>query len=299
MGIATLTKSAVLQSPELHVLTQEELQQLHNILLEMMNDVAEVCREHDIPWILTGGSALGAVRHKGFIPWDDDIDIAMFREAFDQFKTVFPGKYADKYELKLPGDKGYLYHFPKIYRKDTIIQNIQSPQNATECVSIDIFIMENVAANRVVRAVHGIICTALLAAVSAIRIKRCKDNLLKYGANSRKLCSAVKKRVFLAFFFSFLSLENWLKITDKVFTLCKNDDSEYVVIPSGNGHFFGELYIREKMKTTKYTDFQEMKYPIAEDSDYYLRYRYGKAYMMLPMEEERERHAFIQVKMFI
>ena len=54
-------------------------------LLEMLDDVSALCREQGIPWMMGGGSALGAVRHHGFIPWDDDIDINMSRAAFERF----------------------------------------------------------------------------------------------------------------------------------------------------------------------------------------------------------------------
>lgn len=64
---------------------------VHRVLLEMMKDIDRVCQKHKIPYWLSGGSALGAVRHGGFIPWDDDMDIAMMREDYERFikKAVF------------------------------------------------------------------------------------------------------------------------------------------------------------------------------------------------------------------
>lgn len=295
MGIATLTKSAELCSPDLHMITDEELRQLHSVLLEMMDDIAEICRENNIPWMLTGGSALGAVRHNGFIPWDDDIDIAMLRKGFETFKTVFPGRFSEKYELKLPGDQGYLYHFPKIYRKNTTALNIQSAQDTDEGVSVDIFIMENVSDHKFVQMGHGFLCTFLLLVVSVMRMKRCKHNLLKYGANNPKLCAAVKKRAFFSNFFAFLSLERWLRMIDKVFSLCADEKSEYIVIPSGNGHFFGERFLRDKMCTLKAAEFEGNSYFIPQDPHYYLQIRYGEEYMKIPPDTEKERHAFIRL----
>lgn len=293
MGIAALTKSAELVSPELHVLTQGELRNLQLLLVDMMNDVALICQEYDIPWSLAGGSALGAVRHQGFIPWDDDMDMSMFRADFDRFKEVFPGRLSEKYELKLPGDRGYLYQFPKIMRKNTISLNIQSEENDTEGVSIDIFLFENVSNHKWIRMAHGLLCNSLLMIDSVMRMKRCKHNLLKYGCNSIKLCRAAKKRAAFAFLFRILNLEQWLRITDWVFALCKDASSKYIVIPSGNGHFFGELYLRSKMQCVIQLDFEGRPFYVPEDTDYLLRTRYGDNYMEIPPEQEREKHAFI------
>ena len=57
-------------------------------LLEMLKDIDKVCQKHQIPYWMSGGSALGAVRHQGFIPWDDDMDIAMMREDYEAFQKV-------------------------------------------------------------------------------------------------------------------------------------------------------------------------------------------------------------------
>lgn len=293
MGIATLTKSAQLLSEKLHILTEDELKELHKVLLNITNDFAEVCEENGIKWSLSGGSILGAVRHKGFIPWDDDIDIVMFREDFEKFKKIFPDKYSKLYELKLPGDKEYLYHFPKICKKNTTAQSIQS-SDVKENVSVDIFIIENTYNNSILKGLHGVLCTFFLMVDSFLRMQKCEKNLFKYGAQSKELCNAVKKRVFFAKFFNFLSIEKWLFLSDKVFSMCKNTSSKKVVIPSGINHFFGEIFEREKLNKMTLCDFETEKYYIHENYDYYLKIRYGENYMIPPMDDEKEHHVFIE-----
>ena len=67
------------------------------VLLDMAKDIDEICKRNDIPYFLNGGSALGAVRHKGFIPWDDDFDIGMMYEDYIRFISVL--------KKELPSDK--------------------------------------------------------------------------------------------------------------------------------------------------------------------------------------------------
>ena len=71
------------QSEYLHVLTEEESKDLKQMLLIMYKDIAKLCDENNITFMLGGGSCLGAIRHKGYIPWDDDLDLMMFRRDYE------------------------------------------------------------------------------------------------------------------------------------------------------------------------------------------------------------------------
>ncbi|MCR5357952.1 MAG: LicD family protein [Lachnospiraceae bacterium] len=62
---------------------------MHEQLLIIMDDIDRVCRKHDIKYTIADGTLLGAIRHKGFIPWDDDMDVRMVRDEFEKFKKVY------------------------------------------------------------------------------------------------------------------------------------------------------------------------------------------------------------------
>ena len=293
MSLQGLLKNLDPVKAGLYVITKEDLELIHKILKKALFDIASVCKDNGIDWLLSGGSMLGAVRHGGFIPWDDDIDIFMTRKNFESFRKIFQGTLSDHYVLKVPGDSGYLMHYPQIHVKGTTTQSIQSDGKTQEGLFIDVFILESTYNNTFLRWLHGCLCNGFLAIDSAVRTKRCKTMLLRYDDGSGRIRKEVRKRCFVAVFCGFMDLEKWLALSDRVFSSCKKE-ARFVACPSGVLHFFGETFLRGKLCTTKEVPFEDITAFVPVDYDYYLTLRYGKSYMTPPPMEKREKHAYVR-----
>lgn len=128
----------------------KQLKLLQEVELEILRFVHNFCIEHEIEYFLYAGTALGAVRHSGFIPWDDDVDIVMNRDNFDKFQV----------EWKRASPKGYFFQDPLIekeipinhvkIRKDNTIFLSEGEENyGHKGIWLDIFVLDKVPSNRV------------------------------------------------------------------------------------------------------------------------------------------------------
>lgn len=178
--------------------TKVLVKDVQKVLLSMLKDIDVVCKKHDIPYWLTGGSALGAVRHKGFIPWDDDADIGMMREDYEHFLRV-------AHEL---GD-GYVTHSYEVNKKCNVLVPMKVRKKHTYCeefnvllknkcsdcdgLFIDIFVMDYISNNRlkdfVWRLRNGVLMVLIVllenVGTNPILLKnRFLRNAKKYGKNN-------------------------------------------------------------------------------------------------------------------
>lgn len=133
----------------------ETLQQLHNILLDMLIELDRICKKYDIHYFLDSGSALGAIRHGGFIPWDDDLDIGLVRSEYNRFLKVAAKELDSKYALQTRETDPY-YHklHAKIRKLNTYYPEKTSNPKAYNGIFIDIFPFDQVPDNKYVYKVN-------------------------------------------------------------------------------------------------------------------------------------------------
>lgn len=124
---------------------------------EMLFEVDRICKENEVEYFLIGGTLLGAERHKGFIPWDDDIDICMMRGDYEKFRKICPSKLSEKYAYQSHRtDKNIHYIFDKIRLKNTYFSsehsnNFDTIQNG---VFLDIFVFDKTSDIKFFQKLH-------------------------------------------------------------------------------------------------------------------------------------------------
>ncbi len=272
----------------LKVLSEEQLKNLHQVLLEIMDDILAVCKEHSLKFILIGGSAIGALRSGGIIPWDDDIDIAMPRRDFEKFTAIIREKHSEKYAMLHPQDQeNFGRVIPKIRLRGTEYRTILE-QDLTDCgVFIDIYTIENLPDNAIARTFQGVMAMGFGFALSCRRLYRGRKwfGQLTGGLSFKVKCA-------IGFCLSFAKYETWARWTDYWNSRCKNDNSKYVSIPTDVRYYFGEMQLRETLCDVREITFSGRTCFIPKAADHYLREIYGD-YMQLPPVEKQERNCYL------
>lgn len=276
-------------------ITQEQREQIQNILLEIYKDILEVCNDYHLVPFLAGGCALGAVRHGGFIPWDDDLDIAMMRGQYDEFLEVFAEKYQGKYIVNAPGvSSNPKERFAKIIKKGTLFKElITVSDDKLNGIFVDIFPIENIPDNTVHMRIKGTICNVAEFIGSQVFFKEyitpeSKALLIQTG----KLNYTV--RMIVGTVFGIRKSEWWFEFINRI---GRYNDSNTMRCASvyGRKHYFGEILKRSQIWPPRYIEFCGVRVPVFNDLEGYLTMMYGN-YMKIPPVEKREVHMIREIE---
>lgn len=134
----------------------ETLKHLQQVELKILKYFIKICEENDLTYFMYAGSLLGVIRHQGFIPWDDDIDVIMFREDFEKLNNILEKNLDEKYRFfNVLNEETYHYTWGRLTLKDTLFKEWWADQvDYTPNIFIDIFILDNIPNNKFKKFIH-------------------------------------------------------------------------------------------------------------------------------------------------
>jgi lipopolysaccharide cholinephosphotransferase len=156
--------------------------------------------------------------------------------------------------------------------------------------------MENVYDNPVLKKIQGFLCLSFGLLCSCRNFYKNRTLIRKLEKENFDMKKILEAKIAIGRLLSFASVRSWAIITHKVYSLCKNNNSKYVSIPTGRKHYFGEMYLREGMVNTVKMPFEGRQWNVAKDYDNYFKTLYGPDYMTPPPPEKRESHVLFELK---
>ena len=265
-------------------ISEEELKQIQSVQQELIREVARICRKCNIHFNMVGGTMLGAIRHKGYIPWDDDADIGFLRTEYETFRKACKTELNhEKYYMQdLRDTKGYRWGYGKLRRKDTeFIRLDQEFMPFEQGIFIDLMPFDNVPDKGLSKRVHFFRCFLYRKLFWSEVGSRAEKNLWKRAAY--KLMRKIPMK---------LIIKSYQRFIDT----CQKEKTQLVRIltfPTPKG-----IYGYERRWYTQLSEypFGNMNLPGARDYDGYLKVKYGN-YMELPPEEKRKTHPVSKLKL--
>lgn len=265
-------------------LDSETLRKLQAVELEMLLEVDRICKKHNITYAIAGGTLLGAVRHKGFIPWDDDADVGMLRKEYERFRQVCVEE-LDTARFYFQDDrntKGYRWGYGKLRRRETLfLREHQEHMPYEQGAFIDIFPIDGVPENPVLARLNQFHCFCVRkifwSPVGAIAERKRWKALLYRG-----LSHLPDKAVY----------SHYQKMIEK----SNRKSGKYVrvlMFPMPDGIHDA---LRECFEETIPLQFEGYELQAPKNYEFYLRLHYGN-YHELPPEEKRKVHPVTAIQL--
>lgn len=262
-------------------MSQQSVRSVQEKILETMKFIDKLCRENGIVYFIMGGTALGAVRHGGFIPWDDDLDIFMTPGQYQKFKTVFENTKNEQFVLQeWRTDSKYLEYAKVRMNKTTFIEeSFKERKDMHHGIYVDIMILHKVPENEFIQKI----------------VYYESKFVTLYGLSQRNWKPKSKSQKIVLNSLKFMPCKIMARIAYS--HIYRYDDRKdnykycYWITPA---KFRNGLFDKTFFEKTIDVRFEDTELLGSEKIKEYLEYRYGD-YMKLPSEEQRKSavHAYV------
>lgn len=265
-------------------LTEEVLAKIRPLFLEMLIEIDHICRKNDIKYSLDSGTLIGAVRHGGFIPWDDDVDITMLRSEYEKFVTACKTD-LDKRKFFLQdfqSDSEYRWGYPKLrYNNTAFIRKGQEHGKWHQGIFVDIFVYDGVPDNYFLRRLH---------LFASYCVRKGLYSVIGQASSANIFLRGWYKLLYMA------PRDFWTKALDGIIALSNRKKyklARHLTYPYRQEAKYGMP--RECFDEFTEIEFEGHKFMCYKEYDKFLTAMYGD-YMTLPPEEERHAGALSDVQ---
>jgi lipopolysaccharide cholinephosphotransferase len=276
-------------------LSEDEAGKLKRCMLKIYQDVVHVCTKYNLCIMLGGGSALGAVRHQGFIPWDDDLDAMMPRADYNKLLTVIERELADDYFMYTPYTETRKALICMIMKKNTVMRTVNDNDNTVSGVKIDICPIEQVPDNVIKKFFIISLSFILQLIIKCIeKYKQKSQHFKKIMLRKIKTSCIYHLIMFLGFLFSVIPLKLLYQWHESV--LSSGKGKKFATIAVGRGGYIKEILPKDVFFPVSDGFFEGIRVNLPNKPDVYLSNLYGD-YMQIPPVEKRERHFYVEFRL--
>lgn len=267
-------------------LSDSDIESVKKIALDILTEIDKICRENNLKYSLASGTLLGAVRHKGFIPWDDDVDIVMLYEDYQKFLEIANSKLDKKFYIATP-EKSDVYSqlFTKVMAKSTVFGEsyFAYSKGHPNGIFVDIFPLyptDNIYKHQKRQNITAKICKSML---------YIKSNYFFNQTGMRLLYFYLRR-----FAYFFIPRKFIIKKFKKSALKYNSHQSDYAMALTGLGSDTVDrsLFKKEWFESLIDIDFEGHKFYAFSDYDTYLKHLFSD-YMKLPPKEERHPHHYV------